>query len=139
MRPICRLCDAFDGPGADEDAYGVHPAREYLLVHGGGAYDSKAIVGVAHGFLPGQQPLKASKFAGGEATVGRLLRGLGFAVQVGTGLSPERLAGLLRKLDVRRPNGIPALYQPIMLLWAFGRTLRGESRMVGWDATERSV
>ena len=26
-----------------------------------------------------------------------------------------------------------------MLLWAFGRALRGESRMVGWDATERSV
>jgi 5-methylcytosine-specific restriction protein A len=70
-------------------------AREYLLVHDGRTYDTEAIVGVAHGFLPGEQPLKASEFSGGEATVGRLLRDLGFAVQVGTGLSPERLAGLV--------------------------------------------
>ena len=65
-------------------------------------YDSKAIVGVAHGFLPGEQPLKAAEFSGGEATVGRLLRDLGFAVQVGAGRSPERLARLLKNLNVNR-------------------------------------
>jgi 5-methylcytosine-specific restriction enzyme A len=131
----------YDRLGQDEflDAYGFQQAREYLLVHDGRAYDSKAIVGVAHGFLPGQRPLKASEFSGGEATVGRLLRDLGFAVQVGTNLTLERLASLLKNLNVNRPNGTPALYQPIMLLWAFGRAQRGEPRMVGWDATERSV
>jgi 5-methylcytosine-specific restriction protein A len=34
-------------------AYGFQPAREYLLVHDRRTYDSKAVVGVAHGFLPG--------------------------------------------------------------------------------------
>ncbi len=131
----------YDRLGQDEflGAYGFQQAREYLLVHDGRMYDSKAIAGVAHGYLPGQPPLKASEFSGGEATVGRLLRDLGFAVQVGTGLTPDRLARLLRNLNVNRPNGTPALYQPIMLLWAFGRAVRGEQRMLGWDATERSV
>jgi 5-methylcytosine-specific restriction protein A len=127
------------GQDAFLDAHGFRQAREYLFVHDGRTYDSKAIVGVAHGYLPGQPPLKASEFSGGEATVGRLLRDLGFAVQVGTGLTPDRLARLLRNLNVNRPDGIPALYQPIMLLWAFGRAVRGEPRMLGWDATQRSV
>src|SRR5271157_2063965 len=38
------------------------------------------VAGAAHGFLPGQSPLKASDFSGGSATVGRVLSKLGFAV-----------------------------------------------------------
>jgi 5-methylcytosine-specific restriction enzyme A len=132
----------YDRLGQDEflGAYGFHPAREYLLVYNGNAYDSKAIVGVAHGYLDGQQALKASAFSGGEATVGRLLKDLGFAVQVGPeSMTPDRLARLLRNLHVNRPDGIPALYQPIMLLWAFGRASRGEPRLLGWEETERDV
>jgi hypothetical protein len=34
--------------------YGFDRARQYVLVHDGKRYDSKAIVGVAHGFLPGK-------------------------------------------------------------------------------------
>jgi 5-methylcytosine-specific restriction endonuclease McrA len=63
--------------------HGFDRARQYVLVHDGKHYDSKAIVGVAHGFLPGQSPLDASEFSGGKATVGRLLGQLGFTVQVG--------------------------------------------------------
>jgi len=37
--------------------HGFGPARCYMLVHDGKAYDSRAIVGVAHGYLPGQQAL----------------------------------------------------------------------------------
>ena len=39
--------------------YGFDRARLYVLVHDGKPYDSKAIVGAAHGFLPGQKPLAA--------------------------------------------------------------------------------
>ena len=129
----------YDRLGQDEflATHGFHPAREYLLVHDGNHYDSKAIVGVAHGYLNGQRALKASEFSGGEATVGRLLRDLGFAVQVGTGVTPDRLAKILGNLAVNRPNGIPALYQPIMLLWAFGRATRREPRLLSWPDTER--
>lgn len=75
------------------ERYGFDRARQYLLVHYGERYDSKAIVGAAHGFLPEQRPLPAGEFSGGEATVGRLLRRLGFTVQVGDALTAEGWSG----------------------------------------------
>jgi 5-methylcytosine-specific restriction endonuclease McrA len=69
----------YDRLGQDEFLveYGFDRARSYLLIHDGKAYDSKAIAGVAHGFLPGERALTTRDFSGGQATVGRLLRGLG--------------------------------------------------------------
>lgn len=119
--------------------YGFEPARLYTLVHDGRAYDSKAIVGAAHGYLPGEKPLAASQFSGGEATVGRLLRRLGFTVQVGDELTADRLERLLCKLQVYRSDGLQALYQPITLLWAFARARRGDPRLVSWQETQRQV
>jgi len=111
------------------DKYGFHPARSYVLVHDGKRYDSKAIVGVAHGYMPGRHSLTPGEFSGGEATVGRLLRRLGFTVQVGDDLTPDRLLRILGRLQVYRRNRIPALYQPITLLWAFSRARRS---VMGW-------
>jgi len=120
--------------------YGFDPARLYLLVHDGKSYDSKAIVGAAHGYLAEEFPLAARQFSGGEATVGRLLRGLGFTVQVGDELTADRLERLLTKLQVYRSGGgVPALYQPITLLWAFARARRGDPRLVSWQETQRQV
>lgn len=130
----------YDTLGRDAflDKYdGFQPARSYVLVHDGKRYDSKAIVGVAHGYLPGRQPLTPAEFSGGEATVGRRLRNLGFTVQVGDDLTPDRLLRILGRLQVYRRNRIPALYQPITLLWAFSRARRGEPRFVSWPETQR--
>jgi 5-methylcytosine-specific restriction protein A len=129
-----------DRLGRDEflAKYGFDRARSYLLIHGGKAYDSKAIVGVAHRFLPAERALAARDFSGGEATVGRLLRGLGFTVQVGD-LTTGELVRLLTRLNVYRSDGLPALYQPITLLWAFARAGRGEPRFVSWEETQRQV
>jgi len=99
----------------------------------------KAIVGVAHGYLPGRQPLAADEFSGGEATAGRLLRKLGFTVQAGDDLTPARLESLLAHLRVYRREGTPALYQPVTLLWAFSRARRGEPRLVPWAEAQRQV
>jgi hypothetical protein len=73
----------YDRLGQDDflERYGFDRARLYLLLHDGKPCDSKAIVGAAHGFLPEQRPLTAGEFSGGEATVGRLLRRLGFTIQ----------------------------------------------------------
>lgn len=60
--------------------YGYGEAREYLIHWDGKTYDSKAIAGVAHGHLAGRSPLRADEFSGGEATVVRRLRRLGFYV-----------------------------------------------------------
>ena len=121
------------------ERYGFDRARQYLLVHEGKRYDSKAIVGAAHGFLPGERPLASSEFSGGEATVGRLLRRLGFTVQVGEALTADRLVRLLSKLQVYRRDGLPALYQPITLLWAFGRAFDDEPRLASWAETRKQV
>jgi 5-methylcytosine-specific restriction protein A len=61
--------------------YGFGPARRYFLVHDGHRYDSKAIVGVAHGYqFPREGPLRPEDFSGGEKTVCAKLAELGFEV-----------------------------------------------------------
>jgi 5-methylcytosine-specific restriction protein A len=137
---VLAAIDEYDRLGQDGflGEYGFDRARSYLLIHNGKAYDSKAIVGVAHGFLPGERALSARNFSGGEATVGQLLRRLGFTVQVGD-LTVGKLVSLLTKLNVYRSGVMPALYQPITLLWAFGRARRGEPRLVPWEETQNQV
>ncbi|WP_440902500.1 HNH endonuclease [Actinosynnema sp.] len=79
---VLRAIAECDRLGAEEfrKRYGFGQARRFVLVYEGGEYDSKAVVGVAHGFLAGREPLRASDFSGGQATVTRLLAGLGFTV-----------------------------------------------------------
>ena len=73
----------FDDLGRERflDKYGFGPARDYVLVHDGKEYDSKAIVGAAHGFQhPGDGALRSDAFSGGMQTVVRKLEDLGFEV-----------------------------------------------------------
>lgn len=127
----------YDELGQDDflRKYGFDRARSYLLIYDDRAYDSKAIVGAAHGFLRGQTPLTSRQFSGGEATVGRLLRRLGFTVRISAELTGDELAEMVSKLHVRWSSVLPALYQPIALLWAIGRAYRGEPRLESWGAT----
>ncbi|MFF9652432.1 HNH endonuclease [Streptomyces sp. NPDC014622] len=128
--------------------YGFRPARRYLLSYEGTDYDSKAIVGAAHGYLPGERPLAAKDFSGGAAHAAGLLRGIGFVVvdtttddgaDEGRPFTAEDLVALVAKLKVNRSSGAPALYQPITLLWAIGRAHRGEPRLLSWGETEEAV
>jgi len=150
-REILLATDEYDrlGRGAFLDTYGFAPARSYLLLLNGRTYDSKAIVGVAHGYLPGQRPLKASNFSGGAATVGRLLRGLGFEVTTAPEKRPSDpsssltisalLDSLARLRSYRFPTGRPALYQPLTLVWAIGRARGGLDRITPWTETENAL
>ena len=88
----------FDELGRDRflAKYGFGGARQYVLEIEGRLYDSKAIVGAAHGFqFPKLGPLDASRFSGGEATVRRRLTALGFRV-ISSGVRP------IPRLDVDR-------------------------------------
>ncbi len=77
--------------------YGFGPSREYFLKHDGNLYDSKAIVGAAHGFQhPAEGPLQSSAFSGGESTVKRKLEELGFDVVVS---EPPAAASLQDRLE----------------------------------------
>ncbi|MFJ8532357.1 HNH endonuclease [Streptomyces sp. NPDC093591] len=134
-------CDRL-GRDAFLKRHGFRPARRYLLSHEGKHYDSKAIIGVAHGFLSGQRPLAASDFSGGAAHAAGLLRSLGFDIAEEhpvTGLTPDDLVHRVTHLKVNRSSGLPALYQPITLLWAMGRALRGEPRLLPWLETEEAL
>jgi 5-methylcytosine-specific restriction protein A len=72
-------CDRL-GRDAFLDKYGFRPARSFVLQRNGHSYDSKAIAGAAHGYLPGQLPLTWKQFSGGEAAVQKKLEALGFTV-----------------------------------------------------------
>ena len=142
-REILQAVAEYDRLGQDRflEKYGFGKARSYRLVVDGKTYDSKAIVGAAHGFLPGQEPLAPADFSGGAATVGRLLSSLGFQVtQAASGLTVGKLVELLSALrPYRSPAGRQALYQPLALLWAVGRAHQGLARMAEWSETEAAL
>lgn len=60
--------------------HGFGEARWFHLEHNGRRYDSKAIVGVAHGYMPSRRALRPDEFSGGRETVKPLLERLGFRV-----------------------------------------------------------
>lgn len=62
--------------------YGFADAKRYWIVWEGRRYPSKAIAGVAHRFVGGEQLLPSSSFTGGEASVVRKLRQLGFELDI---------------------------------------------------------
>jgi 5-methylcytosine-specific restriction enzyme A len=59
---------------------GFHRSRAYYLDHDGQLYDSKPVVGYAHGISTGT-PLRAGDFSGGDKAVANRLEVLGFAVR----------------------------------------------------------
>jgi 5-methylcytosine-specific restriction protein A len=77
----------YEALGADAflALYGFAPAKRYWLELNGKRYPSKAIAGVAHKHIDGSQLLPSASFTGGEASVGRKLRQLGFVIE-----APER-------------------------------------------------
>ena len=79
-----RAMAEFDHLGRENflEQYGFGQARSYFVTHRGQRYDSKAVAGVAHGYdRPDLGPLRAQDFSGGDATVARHLRSLGFDVE----------------------------------------------------------
>jgi 5-methylcytosine-specific restriction enzyme A len=80
---VLRALSEFDELGRETflQRHGFRRARGYFVLHNGNRYDSKAIAGVAHGFAGhGSKPLSPAEFSGGEKTVAKRLRELGFTV-----------------------------------------------------------
>src|SRR4051812_45451981 len=84
-QPVLDAIAEFDRLGRDRflEKYGFGRARSYWLLHSGRRYDSKAIIGAAHGYAwPRVGPLGPGDFVGGEASVKRKLEQLRFTVEV---------------------------------------------------------
>jgi len=76
--------------------YGFGQSREYFLVESGAFFDSKAVVGAAHGYeFPKLGSLRSDQFSGGEQTVARKLRELGFNVERTSAPKTEKLVSEL--------------------------------------------
>ena len=77
---VLRAVRLHDELGEEETSatHGYDRDRGYSLVHDGGTYAAKAIVGVACGFATGE-PLTSAEFSGGKDGAAAVLRGLGFA------------------------------------------------------------
>lgn len=102
----------FDRLGREEflRQYKFGKARGYFLLQNGVKYDSKAIVGVAHGYLKDSHPLTPYDFIGGDKTVAKLLTGLGFKVLTPRDNLPEGIpfeTGLVyhRQRDIHQVYG----------------------------------
>jgi 5-methylcytosine-specific restriction protein A len=61
--------------------YDFGPAKRHWLVHDGKRYPSKAIAGVAHKAVDGVALKGSSTFKGGDSSVAKKLRSLGFTVE----------------------------------------------------------
>ncbi|WP_224766726.1 hypothetical protein [Janibacter melonis] len=80
----------YDHLGQDEFLAAHHfgRSRGYELVDGARSYDSKALLGVAHGYATGTVA-KSSDFSGGRYGAARVLQTLGFDVTEPLAASPE--------------------------------------------------
>jgi 5-methylcytosine-specific restriction protein A len=69
--------------------YGYTDAKRYWIIRDGKRYPSKAVAGAAHKYVEGQtRALRPQEFSGGESTVVRKLRQLGFEVET-PGRNPD--------------------------------------------------
>ena len=115
----------FDDLGRDAflHKYGFGRARQYFLrTEQGKLYDSKAIVGAAHGRqFPERGPLRAEEFSGGEQTVKSLLEQLGFSVS-----GPEPLT------NSSHASAFTSATRLVTQVWAEKTIVRGrQDRKVG--------
>ena len=80
---VLKAVDEYRALGQDDflEKYGFGKSTRYLLRVDGEDFDSKAIVGAAHGYaLPGVGPLANSAFSGGKDAAAGVLEGLGFQI-----------------------------------------------------------
>jgi hypothetical protein len=118
--------ELLDDPTQAEFIDSLHfkSAIQYRLVHQGLLYDSKAVVGVAHGVATGQFWTSDDLYGGvAPGSAAWALRKLGFFVDDGPIYE-------LAQLRVDRTHGKPAPYQYVVLLWAISRARTGTSRLI---------
>ena len=109
------------GQSAFFEEYGFSNALEYFLLHGGKAYDSKAIAGVAHGYVTGDFR-ELNNFSGG-LPVARRLRELGFEV---TGGSDWEWDELILASDLVASNDWQTISEDNPQVWALSDYLRSQ-------------
>ena len=117
VRKAVNECDAI-GHANFLKKYEFGEARTYKLLYEGREYASKAILGAAHGYLRGEEPLTAYDFGGGKTDAALRLRKLGFDVS-GPGRNPAWVRDeLILALDLyfTNPASPPGKTSPAVLV-----------------------
>jgi 5-methylcytosine-specific restriction protein A len=80
---VCQAIAEFDKVGREHflRRYGFRESKDYFLIYNGQAYDSKAIVGVAHKFLPNGHVLSSREFTDRKGGAAKQLERLAFVIQ----------------------------------------------------------
>ena len=94
--------------------YGFGKSRSYFIVHDGTRYDSKAVAGAAYGFEhPSEGPLTPDQFSGGEQTVARRMKQLGFNIKRIASQNPDWTEDeLILALDLYLRRGLIGTNDP---------------------------
>jgi hypothetical protein len=122
---IALLDDPFEGPRLRQRLH-FGPARSYRLLWEGRFYDSKPVVGIAHGLRRGGAYLSSRDFIGAASGAAQILTRLGFYVDY-------KWLHAISQLRVDRTHGRPAAYQYVVLLWAIARARSGVPRMAQFN------
>ncbi|MEE3852776.1 DUF3883 domain-containing protein [Gordonia sp. LSe1-13] len=128
------LDDPDEGPRLLKSLH-FNEAQRFRLLCRGVFYPSKAVVGIAHQFVPGGGYLDSSQVIGGvgnPTTAASVLEDRGFFVDYG-----ELWA--LQELQVDRTHGRPAPYQEVVLLWAISRARAGKPRIMPFSAVRTEL
>ena len=113
-----RAIAEFENMGRDSflARFGFGRSQGYFLVRADNRYDSKAIVGVAHGYdRPDLGPLLAQDFSGGDRTVASLLESLGFDVERPPRNPPWVAEELVLALDLYLRRGLVQKEDPDLI------------------------
>jgi predicted HNH restriction endonuclease len=115
------------------EKYQFGKSEEYRLVYGGKFYESKAIVGVAHGFATGEFWTAKRPFGGvGPGNAVTILEELGFLVDRGE-------LHELTELRVDRSHGTSSPYQYVVLLWAMARARAAKPRLTAFSDSKSEL
>lgn len=131
------------GQDAFLDKYGFGQAGQYFLICNGSEYDSKAIIGAAHGYqFPERGPLRSTDFSGGDRTVRELLNRLGFDVLVkapspykASSNSPEEVSGKYGLDDLAQSTGLP---HELLRKWTEGIRRKRQAILYGPPGTGKT-
>ncbi|QRY43504.1 DUF3883 domain-containing protein [Mycolicibacterium boenickei] len=131
---VLKALEVIDDPAQRDfvDSLGFQPAREFRMVYRGKLYDSKKVIGVAHGVATGTA-LNRKEVTGGESSgAAYMLRRRGFFVDDGPLFT-------LDNLRVDATHGKQSPYQYIVLLWAMARARDDAPQFVNFSGARKEL
>ncbi|WP_247604061.1 protein NO VEIN domain-containing protein [Gordonia paraffinivorans] len=132
---VVAATEVLDDPDQAElvESLNFRDATKYRLAYRGKLYDSKAVIGIAHGLATGTY-WGAKDFSGGMSPghAAHTLQQLGFFIDDGPLFD-------LTRITIDRTHGRPAPYQYLVLRWAIARARAGAARTARYSDVRQEL